>query len=149
MGEACHFIDLLVYLSGSKVKAVCMNALGTNPKENTDNATLLLKFENGDSGVINYFANGSKSYSKERLEVYFDEKTLIMDNFRATKGYGIKGFSNLSTKLDKGHKAQFKMLSELARKGGNPLIPFEEIVNVTRTSLAAIESLKSNGWVKV
>lgn len=147
IGEACHFIDLLVYISGSKVKSICMNALGINPKENTDNASILLKFENGDSGVINYFANGSKAYSKERLEVYFDEKTLIMDNFRKTKGYGIKSFSKLSTKLDKGHKTQFQKLGILAKNGGEPLIPFDEIVNVTKASLAAIESLKSNSWI--
>lgn len=149
IGEACHYIDLLTYISGSKVKSICMNALGINPKENTDNASLLLKFENGDSGVINYFANGSKAYAKERLEVYFDEKTLIMNNFRKTEGYGIKGFSNLSTKLDKGHKSQFHKLGELAKNGGDPLIPFEEIVNVTKASLAAIESLKTNNWVNI
>jgi len=147
LGEACHYIDLLVYLSGSKVKSVCMNALGSNPKENTDNASILLKFENGDSGVINYFANGSKAYSKERLEVYFDEKTIIMDNFRKTKGYGTKGFSGLSTKLDKGHKSQFTQLGQLAKKGGDPLISFDEIVNVTKASFAAIESLKTNAWI--
>src|SRR5690606_2177744 len=47
IGEACHFIDLITYLTGSKVKAVCMNAMGINPEENTDNATILLKYENG------------------------------------------------------------------------------------------------------
>ena len=37
IGEACHFIDLCSYLTDSRVKAVCVNALGNNPKENTDN----------------------------------------------------------------------------------------------------------------
>ena len=60
--------------------------------------------ENGSSGVVNYFANGAKSYSKERLEVFSQEKVLIMDNFMKTTGYGFKGFSKLKTKLDKGHK---------------------------------------------
>ena len=64
LGEACHFIDLCSYLAGSKVKAVCMNAMGENPQENTDNATILLKYENGTNAVINYFANGSKAYQK-------------------------------------------------------------------------------------
>jgi len=149
IGEACHYIDLLVYLSGSKVKAVCMNALGTNPKENTDNASILLQFENGDTGVVNYFANGSKAYSKERIEVFSQEKTIIMDNFRITKAYGVKGFSKLKTKLDKGHKAQFDLLVKRAHEGGEPLIPFDEIVNVTKASFAAVESLKSGGWVSV
>ena len=149
IGEACHYIDLLVYLSGSKVKSICMNSMGANPAENTDNVSILLKFENGDNGVVNYFANGNKAYSKERLEVYFDEKTFIMDNFRETKGFGVKGFSKLKTKLDKGHKAQFDLLSKRIKEGGAPLIPIDEIINVSKASISAIESMKQGAWVEV
>jgi predicted dehydrogenase/threonine dehydrogenase-like Zn-dependent dehydrogenase len=149
IGEACHFIDLITYLTGSKVKAVCMNSMGINPEENTDNATILLKYENGSTGVINYFSNGSKSYSKERVEVYSQDRTLIMDNFRKTEGFGFKGFSKLKTKLDKGHKNQFHKLISQTKKGGEALIPFEEIVNTTKASFAAIESLKTNKWIQL
>lgn len=149
IGEACHFIDLITFLTGSKVKAVCMNAMGVHPEENTDNASILLKYENGSTGVINYFANGSKAYSKERLEVYSQERTLVMDNFRKTEGFGTKGFSKLKTALDKGHKNQFELLIKRTKEGGSPLIPFDEIINTTKASFAAIESLKSNAWVVV
>ena len=71
-----------------------MNAMGTNPEENTDNASILLKYENGSSAVINYFSNGSKGYSKERVEVYSQGRTLVMDNWRKLKGYGFKSFSS-------------------------------------------------------
>lgn len=149
LGEACHYMDLLVYLTGSRITAVCMNSLGAQPMENTDNASILIKFENGSNGVINYFANGSKSYSKERLEVHFQEKTLVMDNFRKTTGFGIKGFTSLSTKQDKGHGEQFKRLVEFTRKGGSPIIPMNEIVNSTRASLSALKSMKENKWILV
>ena len=149
IGEACHFIDLITYLTGSKVKSVCMNAMGINPEENTDNASILLKYENGSTGVINYFSNGSKAYSKERVEVYSQERTLIMDNFRTTKGYGFKGFSKLKTALDKGHKNQFHKLISQSKSGGKALIPFEEILNTTQASFAAIESLKKKCWISV
>jgi predicted dehydrogenase/threonine dehydrogenase-like Zn-dependent dehydrogenase len=149
IGEACHFIDLITYLTGSKVKAVCMNAMGLNPEENTDNATLLLKYENGSTGVINYFSNGSKAYSKERIEVYSQERTLIMDNFRTTNGYGFKGFSKLNTALDKGHKNQFHKLISQSKNGGNAIIPFDEIVNTTQASFAAIESLQKGKWIEL
>ncbi|MFB9845315.1 bi-domain-containing oxidoreductase [Mucilaginibacter ginsenosidivorans] len=149
IGEACHFIDLITFLTGSKVKAVMMNSMGTDPHDNTDNATILLKYENGSTGVINYFANGSKEYSKERIEVYTQERTAIMDNYRVTQGYGFKGFSKLKTTLDKGHKEQFKLLAERVKSGGAPLIPFDEIINTTRASFAAIQSLKERAWVIV
>ena len=47
IGEACHLIDLITYLTDSLVDKVVFNAMGTNPSENTDNATLLLKYQNG------------------------------------------------------------------------------------------------------
>lgn len=149
VGEACHFIDLITFLTGSKVKAVCMNAMGVNPEENTDNATLLLQYENGSTGVINYFSNGSKAYAKERVEVYSQERTLVMDNFRKTEGFGFKGFSKLKTSLDKGHKNQFHSLISRIQNGGAPLIPMEDLINTSKASFAAIESLKTGSWVKL
>ncbi len=149
IGEACHFMDLITFLTGSRIKAVCMNAMGPAPQANTDNASILLEYENGSTGVINYFSNGSKAYSKERVEVYSQERTLIMDNFRTTEGYGFKGFTKLKTGLDKGHKAQFALLRERLKSGGPALIPFDEILNTTKASLAAIESLQSRCWVGV
>jgi predicted dehydrogenase len=149
IGEACHFIDLIGFLTGSKVKSVCMNAMGNNPSENTDNASILLKYENGSTGAINYFSNGSKAYSKERVEVYSQDRTLVMDNYRITAGYGFKGFSHLKTKLDKGHNAQFALLNQKVKEGGASLIPFDELMNTTKASFAAIESLKEGRWIKL
>jgi predicted dehydrogenase/threonine dehydrogenase-like Zn-dependent dehydrogenase len=149
IGEACHFIDLCTYMAGSKVISVCMNAMGTNPEENTDNATILLKYENGTNAVINYFSNGSKAYSKERLEIYHQERTLVMDNWRKLKGYGFKKFSNASSSQDKGHQNQFNLLLKSILEGGESIIPFDEIVNTTKASFAAIESLKSGIWVNI
>ena len=149
IGEACHFIDLCSFLADSKVIAVCMNALGENPQENTDNVSILLKYENGTNAVINYFANGSKSYAKERVEVFSQEKVLVLDNWRRLEGFGVKGFSKMTGIMDKGHKRQFALLNERVQKGGEALIPFESIVNTTRASFACIESLKKKAWVEI
>ncbi len=149
MGEACHYMDLITFLTGSRIKSVCMNAMGVNPQVNTDNASILLQYENGSTGVINYFANGSKSYSKERIEVYSQERTLITDNFRLTEGYGTGGFSKMKTNVDKGHAAQFKMLADRVKNGGKSLIPMDEIVNTTLAGFAAVESLIKREWVSI
>lgn len=147
IGEACHFIDLCSYLAGSKVTAVCMNAMGENPQENTDNATILLKYENGTNAVINYFANGSKAYQKERVEVFSQERVYILDNWRRLEGFGAKGFSKMKGSMDKGHKDQFALLTERTEKGGDALIPIESIINTTKASFAAIQSLKEHRWI--
>jgi predicted dehydrogenase/threonine dehydrogenase-like Zn-dependent dehydrogenase len=149
IGEACHFIDLMVYLTGSQVTDVVMSAMGENPNENTDNAIITLRFANGSQGVINYFANGNKSYSKERVEVYSQGRILILDNFRKMEGFGVKGFSSMSSKQDKGHAAQFTALVEAVQKGTHAPISLNEIINTTRATFAAVESLKTGQWVRI
>lgn len=149
VGEACHFIDLFSYLTGSRVVAVCMNAMGISPEENTDNASILLRYENGSNAVVNYFANGNKAYSKERIEVHSQGRSLVLDNWRTLRGFGFKGFSRLKKKQDKGHSEQFRLLIERLKSGGGALIPYEEIINTTSASFAAIESLREGRWVEV
>ena len=149
IGEACHFIDLMQFFTGSKVSALVMSGLGIHPEENTDNAIITIRFDNGAQGVINYFSNGSKSYPKERIELYSQGRTLVIDNFRKMSGYGFPRFSSMRCGLDKGHKAQFKSLIESIKSHGEPLIPFEDIENTTKASFAALESLKTGTWIQI
>ena len=149
IGEACHFVDLMIYLSGSKVKKVVMSALGTQPPLNSDNVIIILQFENGSQGTINYFSNGNKSASKEKIEIYSQNKIVMIDNFRKMTTHGFKSFSSLSSSQDKGHKEQFRQLLQQVKQGGSPMIPFEEIVNSTRAVLAAVESLQKDSWIVI
>lgn len=149
IGEACHFIDLCTFFTGSKVASICMNALGNTPSENTDNASFLLRYENGSNAVVNYLANGNKAYSKERIEVHSQGRSLVLDNWRLLNGYGYKNFTRKKSKQDKGHATQFKLLLERLKSGGEPLIPSADIFNTTRASFAAIQSLKEGRWVAI
>jgi predicted dehydrogenase len=149
IGEACHFIDLCNFLTGSKVVEVCMNAMGVNPNENSDNASILLKYANGSNAVINYFSNGSKSYFKERIEVFHQERTLIMDNWRKLSGFGFNGFTTSKSAQNKGHAQQFKLLVDSVKNGGEAIVPIDDIINSTKATFAAIESMKTGAWIKV
>jgi predicted dehydrogenase len=126
-----------------------MNNLGESSDLVTDNASILLKFQNGSNAVINYFSNGSKKHSKERVEVYSQERTWIVDNYCKTVAFSDKGFRTLKTKMNKGHNTQFHELIQRTQNGGKPLIPIDEIINVTQASFAAIKSMKTRKWIKV
>ena len=149
IGEACHFIDLCTYFTGSKVVEVCMNAMGPNAQVNTDNASILLKYENGSNAVINYFSNGSKTYSKERIEVHQQNSTLVLDNWRKLTGFGVRGFSSKRSKQDKGHFNQFKQLLESVEKASGPTIHWEEVLNTSKATLAAVDSLIEGKWISI
>jgi hypothetical protein len=72
-----------------------------------------------------------------------------MDNWRKLHGYGFNNYNSSSSGQDKGHQNQFNLLINAIKKGGEQIIPFDEIVNTTKASFAAIESLKIGGWVNV
>lgn len=159
LGEACHFVDLITFLTGSRVVSVCLNAMGSRPTETSDSASMLLRYENGSTGTINYFSNGSKAYAKERVEVYSQDRTLVLDNFRTLTGYGFKGFSRMSGRQDKGHVEQMKRFLNRVRAGqrqtddqldpAQSLIPFDNSINTTRTMFAALESLRESRFITV
>jgi predicted dehydrogenase/threonine dehydrogenase-like Zn-dependent dehydrogenase len=148
IGEACHYIDLISYFTGSKVTSVVMNAQGLNPQSNTDNASILLKYKNGSQGVINYFSDGNKGYSKERIEIYDQEKNMVIDNFRKLSFYGYKAKDQKITQ-DKGHHEQFKRWNDMIKNGGEPLISFDSILNTSKAAIACINSLSKQAWIDV
>ena len=141
IGEACHFIDLLAFLAGSKVKSLAAHQMTTGVAVKEDKMSISLGFEDGSVGTVNYFANGSKSYPKETLEVFSDQRVLRMDNFRKTAGFGFSGFKKFKTsRQDKGHNAEFSAFVNQLSSGGDPLIPLDELVNATLASFAAMAS---------
>lgn len=150
IGEACHYIDLMVFLCGSRVRTVAAVWMGHGVQVNEDKMSISLSFEDGSVGTVNYFANGSKAYPKEAMEVFSEGRVLRLDNFRRLDGYGFKGFGKLKTwRQDKGHAAEFAAFVEKARQGGEPLIPLADLVNVTYASFAAMLSAKEERTINV
>ena len=143
IGEACHFVDLAIFLSGSLVTEVSATALDSA----TDTASILLRHENGSTAVINYLANGHRDLSKERVEVYSQGRVLMLDNFRELRGHGFRSFSTLKTKQDKGHAQQFAAFAQQVKANGPALIPWTEIANSTRATLAIPRAIAERRWI--
>ena len=71
-----------------------------------------------------------------------------LENFRVTRGYGFKGFKKFTTRRqDKGHASEIEQFIKRVEQGGIPLIPFEEIVNATQASFAAVEAASTGETV--
>ena len=133
IGEACHFIDLLRFLAGAPIVGHDVQQLGTHTK---DTVTINLRFNDGSIGTIHYFANGSKVFPKERLEVFAGGRVLQLNNFRNLTGFGWPGFNKMSLwRQDKGQKACVKAFVDAVRGGGPAPIPLEEILEVSRISI--------------
>lgn len=132
VGEACHFIDLLRYLAGSQITGSARTGMDS---PNGDTANLQLSFADGSIGTVHYFANGSKAYPKERLEVFCSGRVLRLDNFRRLRGFGWPGFKRMNLwRQDKGQRACAAAFVEAIR-GGEAPIPLEEIIEVSRVTI--------------
>ena len=149
IGEACHFIDLVSFLTRSKIKAVCASSNNANLPGSMDQADILLKCANGSTGTVHYYSNGSKNYQKERIEVYSGGRTLVLDDFGKLTGYGFLAFSKLKVGKQKGHRELFEQLFQTIEQGGKPLISPLEIINTTRSTFAVLESLQKGCWIEV
>ena len=134
IGEVCHFVDLLRYLTGTSITGVNSSLLVKDGPQDTLSVTL--NFADGSLGTIHYFANGNKAFPKERLEIFGSGRVLQLDNFRQLHGFGWPGFKKMNLwRQDKGHGAEVQAFVEAVQAGAASPIPFEEIVEVTRITL--------------
>lgn len=133
VGEACHFIDILRYLSGCPIE--CWSNLEMHARS-SDTVTISLKFVDGSIGTIHYFANGSRSFPKERIEVFADGRVLQLDNFRKLTGFGWPGFKKMNLwRQDKGQKACVQAFVQAVAESAGAPIPIDEILEVSRISI--------------
>ncbi|MBL8855615.1 MAG: bi-domain-containing oxidoreductase [Planctomycetaceae bacterium] len=144
IGEGCHFIDLAVHLAGSPVTQVVAQQMGSQSVLANDKMSLSLQLADGSVVAITYFANGSKAFPKERITVFSDNRVIEIDNFRYTKSFGFGRDRTFKTsRQEKGHRQQFTALVERVAKGGDWLIPWSDLENVTIASFLAVESART------
>lgn len=132
VGEGCHFIDLALFLVGAPLAT-------TSAVRHGDGATIELGFADGSVATIAYWTNGPKSFAKERVEIFSEGRALLIDNWRALRGFewaGVRrpwGWSG----QDKGHRAGIAAFLAAVAGGGSAPIPFADLVTVSRAALAA------------
>ncbi len=144
IGEACHYIDLMRFLIGHKIKSVNSISFGSSvsKKLNEDTVTITIKFDDESFGTIHYFSNGSSGYPKETINVFVGGKILNLDNFRILKGYGWKNFKTMRTwTQDKGQNNCIKsFLNDINQH--RTTIPFDELYEVALSSIDIAENLR-------
>lgn len=143
IGEVCHFIDLMTYMCGSRPCKVAASVLD-DPQRLNDTINILVDFENGSTGVVAYYSNGSKAMPKEYFEVYHAGITGVIHDFKKAEVYGRKVSRLSRSTQDKGQKDMMRMFFESLKTGRLP-IPSDEIFSVTKATFAALASIRENG----
>jgi predicted dehydrogenase/threonine dehydrogenase-like Zn-dependent dehydrogenase len=138
IGEVCHFVDFLCFLTGSSPVEVETRSLPNPGQYSNDNVVCSLRFADGSLGTISYLANGDKSYSKERIEVFGGGNVAVLEDFRRlelVRG-GKKRVFRSRLRQDKGHRGEWDAFIAAVSTGAASPIPFREIVNTMLATFA-------------
>ena len=150
IGEVCHFIDLFYYLLDCEPISVFTQSTGEIPSMNgMEDISVCFKFSDGSIANLIYTALGSTTYAKERMEIFTDGSTLVLDDYKEVTIRGKKYFDTQNKKMDKGHKAELHHFSNAIR-GKEPLkITHREGIRGTVCCLKIFESAKTGEPVDI
>ncbi|MDA8307021.1 MAG: bi-domain-containing oxidoreductase [Deltaproteobacteria bacterium] len=149
IGEVCHFIDYLNFLTRSYPVRIHAEAMD-DPHNNDDCVVISLKYANGSVGSIQYFANGSKDLAKEKVEIYSHGMTAVLADFRDLKVYlGGKPFHKRLYSQDMGRKMLVHSFIQAIKIGLPPPIPFEDIFSATDSSFKVLDSIRTAKAIQI
>jgi len=130
IGEICHFVDLLIYFTGCLPIKIFAERVSGNNKTiiNDDNLSIIIKFSDGSLGNIFYSASGDKAFSRERVEIYCEGKTLVIQDFKESQfwlGGKKRKFKTLNQEM--GYNEELKHFAEVVRGQKKQEINFNDI----------------------
>jgi predicted dehydrogenase len=138
IGEACHFVDLLMHLAGGPPRSVRVVRPTTHGQfGDRETFVALLEFGEGSIATLTYSAGGDPAHPKERLEVIGGGAVAILEDFRSltiTHRGRRKRWRTLGR--DKGHQGALQATVEAIRAGRPAPISFQEIVVGTQATFA-------------
>ncbi|MGI9166228.1 MAG: bi-domain-containing oxidoreductase [Pyrinomonadaceae bacterium] len=152
VGEVCHFIDLMQFLIGSPPVSVFAEAISAHNDEivNADSVFIILRFADGSNGCIAYLAEGDTTLAKERIEMFAEGKTFVIDDFRSAVLY--KNGREEKTKLrsqDKGQAEEVRAICKVVLAGLPAPIALAELAATTRATFRINESLRTGQPIRV
>ena len=150
IGEMTHFIDLMLYLLSEKPISVFAKRIAGDDQHivNNDNVVITIQFSKGSVGALIYSASGNRALSREYLEIFFDEQSIISTDFRRSELIANKSEKYKTSRQEIGYDAEIQEFVQ-ALFGKNTAVPFEDAVISMQTAFAIEESLAKNSIVNI
>ena len=152
IGEVCHFVDFMQFLTKSQPVRVYAERVSGNNKGtvNSDNVVITLKFADGSVGDITYAATGDKAFSREQVELFCEGMTIVSTDFKQTLIYrdGKKQtFKTMSQVM--GYSAELQHFVDVIRGKVAAQISPEEIFYSTQAVFDINHSLEKGTAINV
>jgi predicted dehydrogenase len=149
IGEVCHFVDFIQYLTGELPARVVTVPVAQSAGTAADGASISLGMSNGSIASIIYASSGDASSGKERVEIFCDGKSIVIDDFKTAEMAGGRDRAKSGGRTQKkGHVEEISAFFDAVKEGGAP-ISLESMIATSLTTFAAVESARSGSWVPV
>jgi predicted dehydrogenase/threonine dehydrogenase-like Zn-dependent dehydrogenase len=149
IGEVCHFIDTMHYLTGAVTTRVFAESINSSDHAVTDEDSVFISLKFSD-GSIAYVSEGDKALPKERIEIFGGGKTFVVDDFRSTAAYsGGKDAVTTFAKQDKGQREEIRRVCSVVLDGGESPIALQDLKATSQATFRIIDSLRSGSSVDV
>jgi predicted dehydrogenase/threonine dehydrogenase-like Zn-dependent dehydrogenase len=152
IGEVCHFIDFVQFMTDSLPATVSAAKVTRNAAEGfvDDSTAITISMSDGSIASIIYTASGDSSVAKEHVEVFADRSVGIIEDFKS--GYFIK--AGKKRRLggggqDKGHAAEIEAFLHAARGGSEPPFSLESLVATSLACFGAIEAARDGSVIRI
>ena len=145
VGEVCHFIDLMQFLTGAPPVFLFAEAISAKSSKivDADSVFITLRFADGSNGAVAYLSEGDKGLAKERLEIFGAGRVFVLDDFRRATLYKDGREEQVALKAqDKGQQAQVKQVCASVLAGRAAPISLEELAATTRATFRVLDSLR-------
>jgi polar amino acid transport system substrate-binding protein len=152
IGEVCHFIDLVHFITGSLTTRAFAEAVAGRSSEaiDEDSVFVTLRCADGSNASIAYLSEGDKALAKERIEIFGGGKSFMIDDFRSATVY--ENGREKTTRLreqDKGQRDEIRTVMSVVHEGKSAPITLEDLKATTRATFRIRESLRTGLPVEV
>ena len=143
IGEVCHFIDLISFLTSSLPSRVYVERIGNTVDKSNDSIVATITLNSGSIATISYLAKGDKRYPRERIEVSGGGAVGVIDNFKSASFYRNGRVERRKNRMsvDRGHEQELKTLLSATAGSVGPPVEFGDYVSTTLTTFAMVRSL--------
>jgi polar amino acid transport system substrate-binding protein len=150
LGEVCHFVDLIQYLTEADPIKVYAESISSNDGSivNTDNINITIKLQDGSIGIITYVSMGDTAVGKERIEIYGGSSTAIINDFKWVELYRDRKFRKIRDR-GKGHREEIKAFVDAMTDGNPSPISFSNLVSTTMTTIKIVDSLDGGTPIRI
>jgi len=146
VGEVCHFVDFMQFVTGAAPLIVYAQSVGGGQGNfiSEDSVFITLQLADGSNGVIAYLAAGDAGLQKEHIEIFGEGKTFVIEDFRSARLYAAGREKKESQRQqDKGQAEEARVACAVVAEGRDAPISLAELEATTRATFRIRDSLRT------